>query len=136
MKGQEQFDRFVSKNPHRHLPIFQKPHWTRRHFFELAGAGVTGMFLGGKAQASPADQAADVTTLNKAKNVVFILLNGAPSHTDTFDLKVVDGVTPAAVNPTMINGINWPVGILPKIGQKLSDIAIVRSVQPWALVHS
>ena len=49
---------------------------------------------------------------------------------------MVDGVTPAAVNLTVINGINWPVGILPKTGQGLSDIAIVRSVQPWALVHS
>ena len=26
--------------------------------------------------------------LNTAKNVVFVLLPGAPSHTDTFDLKV------------------------------------------------
>ena len=29
-----------------------------------------------------------VTTQNTAKNVIFILLAGAPSHTDTFDLKV------------------------------------------------
>ena len=30
-------------------------------------------------------------TKNTAKNVIFILLAGAPSHTDTFDLKVIAG---------------------------------------------
>src|SRR5207302_5563950 len=73
---------------------------------------------------------------NKAKNVIFILLAGAISHTDTFDLKVVNGVTPTNFDPTTVNGINWPMGLLPKTGALLSDLAIVRSMQAHALVHS
>ena len=65
-----------------------------------------------------------------------MLLAGAPSHTDTFDLKVVNGTTPAAMNPTMINGVNWPVGLLPNLAKQLPNMAIVRSMNSWALVHS
>ena len=36
--------------------------------------------------------------------MIFILLAGAPSHTDTFDFKVVNGVTPATFNPDTVNG--------------------------------
>src|SRR6202044_1351907 len=67
---------------------------------------------------------------------IFVLLAGAPSHTDTFDLKVLNGTTPAAFNPTMINGTNWPVGLLPQLSKQLGNMTIVRSMQAWALVHS
>ena len=49
---------------------------------------------GVKTRAAPVIQSTQVNTLNKARNVIFILLAGAPSHTDTFDLKVVPGTTP------------------------------------------
>ncbi|MDE3198270.1 MAG: DUF1501 domain-containing protein, partial [Acidobacteriota bacterium] len=66
----------------------------------------------------------------------FILLAGAPSHVDTFDLKVLNGTTPSKFEPTMMNGVNWPMGILPQMGSHLGDMTIVRSVQAHALVHS
>ena len=72
---------------------------------------------------------------NKAKNVIFIQLVGAPSHTDTFDFKQsVD--TPASFAPESIGGITWPTGLLPKMATQLPNMAIVRSVNAWALVHS
>src|SRR5205085_5399253 len=71
-----------------------------------------------------------------AQNVVFILLAGAPSHTDTFDFKNVNGVTPTTFNPTTVNGVLWPAGILPKLGNLTSDFAIVRSMRAHAVVHS
>jgi hypothetical protein len=74
--------------------------------------------------------------MNTAQNVIFILLAGAPSHTDTFDLKMVGGVTPASFAPDTVNGILWPTGLLPNLAQHLSDFAIVRSMQSHALVHS
>ena len=78
-----------------------------------------------------------MTTKNTAQNVIFILLAGAPSHTDTFDLKVVPGLTsPASFAPETVNGILWPTGLLPKLGQMTSQFAIVRSMQAHALVHS
>jgi hypothetical protein len=84
--------------------------------------------------------AADLSTggaalRNTARNVIFIMLGGGPSHTDTFDLKMVPGVTPASFAPETINGILWPTGIMPKLGNMLGDFAIVRSLRSHALVH-
>ncbi len=137
MIGQDKFNKFVNKYPHDHRTFFNRPHITRRGFFEIAGAGVTASYLSvNRALGCTVETSQPVTPQNKAKNVIFILLAGAPSHTDTFDLKVLNGTTPAAFNPTMINGTNWPVGILPQLGQHLGNIAIVRSMNAWALVHS
>ena len=55
-----------------------------------------------------------VTTWNKAKNVIFILMAGAPSHIDTFDFKSVAGVTPTNFDPSTIGGVLWPTGLMPK----------------------
>ena len=134
MSERDQFNRFVERHPHR--AFFQRPHWTRRQFFHLLGAGVTGSYLARRAPAAEIVLQGSVTTRNTAKNVIFILLAGAPSHTDTFDLKMVDGVTPANFNPTNVNGVLWPVGLLPKLGEQLQNIAIVRSMRSWALAHA
>ncbi|MEX2261092.1 MAG: DUF1501 domain-containing protein [Bryobacteraceae bacterium] len=115
--------------------FFARPHYTRRYFFRIAG-GVTASFLAARPGPAQVTTAASVITQNKAKNVIFILLAGAPSHTDTFDLKEVPGVTPPELEPTTISGIRWPAGILPKLGQQIPEIAIVRSMRAWALVHS
>jgi hypothetical protein len=72
---------------------------------------------------------------NKAKNVIFIQLVGAPSHTDTFDFKMSPD-TPASFQPAAINGVTWPTGLFPKMALQLPNMAIVRSVNAWALVHS
>ena len=136
MTGLEQFNRWIGKYPKPGRSL-TRPHLSRRNFFEIAGAGVVASYLtSDRALACSVQNSQIVTTQNKAKNCIFILLAGAPSHTDTFDLKVVNGTTPSAMTPTMINGINWPMGLMPKIGQQLGSVSIVRSVQAWALVHS
>ncbi len=137
MTGLDKFNRFLNKYPHAHRTFSNRPDMGRRRFFKIAGTGVTASYLAlNKAFACTAPTSQQVTPQNTAKNVIFILLAGAPSHTDTFDLKVLNGTTPSAFNPTAINGTNWPVGILPQIGKQLGNIAIVRSMQAWALVHS
>ena len=75
-------------------------------------------------------------TKNTAKNCIFILLAGAPSHSDTFDLKFIDGVTPTSFAPATINGIQFPAGLMPGLAAQVQDFAIVRSMQSHALVHS
>lgn len=138
MSERDRFEKLISKYPHPHKNFFQRPHYSRRRFFELAGAGVVGSYLVGKATAADSEVAWNpgAQTVNKAKNVIFVLLAGAPSHTDTFDLKVVPGTTPNEVAPATIKGLLWPTGILPNLGQNnLGDIAVVRSVRSWALVH-
>ena len=119
--------------------FFKRPHLSRRAFFEIAGSGLIASWLplsAERAKACAVQTSSPVAPKNTAKNVIFILLAGAPSHTDTFDLKVLNGTTPSKFNPTVINGVNWPTGILPQIGQQLGNMAIVRSMQSHALVHS
>ncbi len=97
MNGQNKFDKFVEKYPQPHRNFFERPHLSRRNFFSLAGAGITASFLGGRLGAQDIAAQSQVTPINKAKNVIFILLAGAASHTDTFDLKEVAGTTPASM---------------------------------------
>jgi uncharacterized protein DUF1501 len=130
-------EEFARKFPHHHQTLFNRPNWTRRQFFEIAGAGIVGSYLAQRARAAgPVITSQNMATRNTAKNCIFVLLTGAISVVDTFDLKVTSGVTPTNFTPTMINGINWPAGLLPKLGQQLPNVAIVRSMSAWALVHS
>src|SRR5262245_49864010 len=108
----------------------------RRVFFEIAGAGVAGYFV------SPLDMSAQsgtiqrtVPLLNSAKNVIFILLAGAPSHVDTFDLKVGPW-TPANFTPTTLDGVDFPAGLFPTLASQWGKFALLRSCQSSGLVHS
>ncbi|MDQ6677005.1 MAG: DUF1501 domain-containing protein [Acidobacteriota bacterium] len=136
MDSQGKFDKLVEQYPHPTKSFYARPHLSRRHFFQLAGAGVTASFLANRLKAAPViSTSGPVTPKNTARNVVFILLAGAPSHTDTFDFKMIDGVTPESFNPATVNNVTWPTGIMPKLGAQLGDIAIIRSMRAWALVH-
>ncbi|HLJ15696.1 MAG TPA: DUF1501 domain-containing protein [Bryobacteraceae bacterium] len=135
MSERDRYYKFSNKHPHPHLTFFSRPHFTRRRFFEILGSGVVGSYLVGKAKATQITTQ-NQTTKNTAQNCIFILLTGAISHTDSFDLKVVNGVTPSDFNPTTINGINWPAGLFPNMAQQLPHMAIVRSMQSHALVHT
>ncbi len=133
-------EKFARKYPHHHQTFFNRPDFTRRRFFQIAGSGVAGSYLMGQS-ASPAATivSQNMTTKNTAKNCIFILLTGAISPRDSWDLKITSDLNPSVVtqmNPTMINNVNWPVGIFPKLGQHLGDVALVRSMSAWALVHS
>src|SRR5229473_996628 len=126
MSERERVERFLKNHPHHHQTFFSRPYVSRRRFFEILGAGVTGSYLLPRLKADDGPfgvaenvTSAGVTTQNKAKNVIFILLTGAISHTDTFDLKVVNGVTPTDFQPTTVGGANWPMGLLPKMGALL-----------------
>lgn len=136
MNNQEKFDKLIARRPHDHTPFFRRPHWSRRMFMEVAGTGLTASMLAPGLTAAETVKAAAVTPKGTAKNVIFILLAGAPSHMDTFDFKNVAGVTPTAFAPETINGVVWPTGLMPKLGGQLSKFAIARSVRSWALVHS
>jgi Protein of unknown function (DUF1501). len=137
MSPQEKFQRFIAQYPHPRRPFYARQHFTRRQLFQVLGAGVTATCMIGKpAAAGVIVDSKPVTMQNKAKNVIFILMAGAPSHTDTFDFKEVNGVTPTDFNPANINGITWPTGIMPKLATHLPDMAIVRSIQAWATGHS
>jgi hypothetical protein len=140
MNEKTRFEKLLAKYPHDHRFYFQRPHWTRRQFFGVMGGLVGGSFLSKEALAAgQVNTWANVTTKNTAKNVIFILMAGAPSHVDLFDLKIQDGITPVDdVKPENITGFGMmPTGILPNLTKSnMGDIAVIRSLRSWALVHS
>jgi len=136
MNEQEKFEKLFRKYPHPVTPFSQKPHLSRRHFMNIAGAGVTMSWLAGKLPAAPVITTTPVQMQNKAQNVIYILLAGAPSHTDTFDYKDLSGTTPTSFGPDTVNGVMFPTGLMPKLAGMMNQFAIVRSMQAWALVHS
>jgi hypothetical protein len=136
MNEQEKFNKLFQRRPHPVASFSDKPHLSRRRFLNLTGTGVTASWLASKLPASTIIDSTPVPTLNTARNVVFILLAGAPSHTDTFDLKVVPGTTPTTFNPDTINGMLFPTGLMPKLAGLTDQFSVVRSVRSWALVHS
>ncbi|MSO20535.1 MAG: DUF1501 domain-containing protein [Acidobacteria bacterium] len=134
-RADRELTRFVEKNPRPHVPFWSRPTFSRRHFFQVMGSGVSGYALYQMAKPMAALAGLPVSPMGTAKNCIFIQLTGAPSHSDTFDLK--EGAwTPASLQPTTINGIRFPRGLMPNIADRLGDIAIVRSMRSWALVHT
>jgi hypothetical protein len=106
----------------------------RRIFFRQIASGLSGYALlpalaaSARAQDGGAPQA-------KAKSIIFVLLSGGISQTDTFDLKE-GGWTPSNFAPVDFGPIRWPQQLLPLLGDQLPSIALLRSVQAWAEEHS
>ncbi|MGH9841432.1 MAG: DUF1501 domain-containing protein [Blastocatellia bacterium] len=112
------------------------PHLGRRDFFKIAGTGVAGYFLVPNLAVEAAAETTSVGArlIGSARNVVFVLLNGAPSHVDTFDLKVGPWL-PADFMPETFNGVLFPKGLMPTLFSQLDKIGIVRSLRAPALAH-
>ena len=111
---------------------WKRPAVDRRGFFRHLGAAVTGSFFLPGITASTA-KAANAPAA-KAKNVIFILMAGGPSHVDMFDLK--EGAwTPRAFEATSYGGVRWPRGLMPKMAEHMDSVALLRSAKAWAVVH-
>jgi hypothetical protein len=113
--------------------FWKQPQLGRRMFFRYVGAALSGYFL---MPTRPMETVAKASpnTIGTAKNVIFILMTGAPSHSDTFDLKE-GSWTPAFMAPTSYGDVRFPQGLMPKIAGQLDSVALVRSVRAWAAVH-
>src|SRR5262245_36212285 len=110
----------------------------RRIFFKIAATGVAGYFVSPlQTVAQTVTTTPGATILGTARNCIFVLLAGGPSHIDTLDLRV-GSWTPSDFAPTTINGIDWPNGLLPNLGAQLNAnrFSIIRSCQSTALVHA
>lgn len=76
-----------------------------------------------------------IETRNTARNLIFVFLDGGPSHVDTFDLKTAS-YTPSSLGATTLaNGLKWPSGIMPELAQLSDKFAILRSVTAIEAVH-
>ncbi|HMV50922.1 MAG TPA: DUF1501 domain-containing protein, partial [Blastocatellia bacterium] len=120
--------------------LFGGPVLGRRDFFTIAGTGVAGYFVSPlfskNVYAKTANPEGAAAQLNgRARNVIFVHMQGAPSHVDTFDLKV-GSWTPADFAPETINGVLFPKGLMPTLANHVGKMAIIRSLRAPALVHS
>ena len=128
-------DRFGIDWTKQGTPYWKKPMLERRMFFRHLASAVGGyMLLPGRPLETVASAAAK--TKGTAKNCIFIMMQGAPSHTDTFDLKPENGMPTAQFNPTRYNGVLFPQGLMPKLAAQFGSIALVRSMRAWANVHA
>ncbi len=117
-----------TKNQEKKHPL-RFPRVGRRVFFKHVAAAVGGYFF------LPAQKAkAAGTPIGTAKNVIFILLQGAPSHIDTFDLK--EGAwTPAFMAPTSYGSLRFPQGLMPNLANSIQDLAFLRSLRSHNTAH-
>jgi hypothetical protein len=113
--------------------FWSRPQLNRRMLFRHAASALGGYFL---LPSRPLENVAKAapSTIGTAKNVIFVLLAGGPSHADTFDLKEGDW-TPSFLNPTSYGDLRWPQGLMPTLGQNINNVALVRSARAWAAVH-
>jgi hypothetical protein len=113
--------------------FWRRPQLNRRLFFRHVTSAIGGYFLLPSRPMETVARAAG-SVRGTAKNCIFILMAGGPSHVDTFDLK--EGAwTPSFMAPTSYGDVRWPQGLMPKLGAQMEHIALVRSVKSWAAVH-
>src|SRR5262245_32738712 len=116
------------------MNFWSKPQLERRLFFRHMASAVGGYLLLPDQPLETVARAA-VTTKKTAKTCIFVMLQGAPSHTDTFDLKPANGLPADQFKPETFNGLLFPQGLMPKLADRIGELALVRSVRAWANVH-
>src|SRR4051812_6229319 len=102
--------------------FWARPQLSRRVLFQHAASALGGYLL---LPSRPMETIAraSVSPIGTAKNIIFVLLAGGPSHIDTFDLK--EGPwTPSFMAPTSYGDIRWPQGLMPKIAEQMDHIAL------------
>jgi hypothetical protein len=101
----------------------------------LAGASITTGFAGRPQWRSMPRSKAPVQVRNTARNLIFILLEGGPSHVDTFDLKTGSWTPNLLGVQDFGGGVLWPSGIMPKLAQRTDKFSVVRSISAVEAVH-
>ena len=146
---------------------------TRRWFFEQCGVGLgamaLGQLLGDTGYAAPGQDAASDPMAprqphfaQRAKNVIFLFMAGAPSHLEMFDFKpqlakfdgtlpppeLLEGYRAAFINPSSkLLGPKFTFSkhgqsgtelseLLPYLAEVVDDIAIVKSITTDAFNHA
>src|SRR2546423_2739617 len=113
--------------------FWRRPQIGRRMFFRHVATALSGYVLLPTRPMETIARAAG-SPIGTAKNCIFILLTGAPSHTDTFDLK--EGPwTPSFMAPATFGDVRFPQGLMPKIADQLDSVAFLRNIRAWNTAH-
>lgn len=113
--------------------FWRGPHLSRRVFFRHLSTALGGYFLLPSGPMETVAKAA-VRPIGTAKNVIFVMMGGGPSHIDTFDLKEGPWL-PNSYEPTTYGDVRWPRGLFPRLAEQMDSLAVVRSIKPWATAH-
>src|SRR3954451_17178387 len=106
---------------------------TRRDLLRVGGSGVLGLTLGQMfrlQEASADDAAGEGRGFGKAKSVIFVYLQGGPSHLDLWDPKdnVPDKVRSVFKHQDTVLPGTQVTELLPKIGKVLDKTTLIRSM--------
>ena len=104
----------------------------RRTFLQSCGLGAVGLTSVGATAKTL--KSANVTPRGSAENVIFIFLQGAPSHVDTFDLKV-GSWTPDDFGPATHGNLLLPEGLFPNLCQHTDKFSLLRCITGNEAVH-
>ncbi|PHS18336.1 MAG: hypothetical protein COA78_02385 [Blastopirellula sp.] len=114
-------------------PLLKMNPFSRRQFLETMAQAALGVTMFGGSKLMAADSSTGKQ--GKAKNVIYLFMNGAMSHLDTFDLKPgreVQGDTkPLKTKNTEILIGQW----LPKISKQTDKLAIINSMTQETAAH-
>jgi len=125
-----------SKRPARGSSPFLGPDLSRREMLRVGAGGLVASWLIGSSARAFSKKTAGVVPRGTAKNCILVFLGGAPSQTDTFDLKEGDWTPPKLAPTSYFDGkVRFPHGLFPQFSNQLGDVALVRSCLAWALVH-
>lgn len=100
----------------------------------LFGAAKAGAFLAALRRGDGEERAAGVPTRNTAKVCVFVTMNGAPSHVDTFDPK--DGPwNPGDADFQQTGSLILNRTLFPNFTRNAADFLALHSVTSWEAAH-
>lgn len=111
------------------------PTLTRRQLFKVGAVAVSGFDLLPIVNPLRATAKETVHPRGSADFCLFIFLYGGPSHVDGFDVKEGKWMPEDFDVRETLPGLRWPVGLYPKLSQKLNKLAIVRSLESWETEH-
>lgn len=107
---------------------------SRRKFVEIGGFSLASLVLSGRDLVMA--QQSSIKPRSTADACIFVNLVGAPSHVDTFDVKVGPW-TPDRLDIRSHPGkIQLSQKLFPELSKATRHLSLVRSVEPWEAEHT
>ena len=109
---------------------------TRREIFRVGACTLGAYWFTPLLEAVNVSAQARVEPRASARFVIFVMLQGGPSHVDAWDLK--EGKwTPQDFEVSEVQpGVKWPVHLYPTLAKRFDRFALVRSLEAWDSVHA
>jgi len=111
------------------------PTLTRRQLLQIGAVTLSGFDLLPVLRPLNVTAQEGVKPRGTADYGLFVFLQGGASHLDTFDIKEGRWTPPDFDIRQLKPDIRWPMGLFPKLGQRIDRVAIGRSLETWETEH-